>query len=46
MIPNQHKRIVIKSRNKQRGRPRKIDQTKYNESWERIFGKKHTEKAD
>lgn len=34
------KRIVIKSRNKQNGRPRKIDQEKYNESWERIFGGK------
>jgi len=34
------KRIVIKSRNKQNGRPRKINQEKYNESWERIFGGK------
>lgn len=34
------KRIVIKSRNKQNGRPRKIDQEKYNENWDRIFGNK------
>lgn len=43
------KRIVLKARKDQRGRPRKIDQEKYNNNWDRIFGnkeKKQLEKVD
>lgn len=43
MLGTPNKPFTLKPRSQQRGRPRQIDKTKFDNNWDKIFGSKKDE---